>query len=545
MSLVVKVFLKEDIRRFSVPKNITFEELSGLLHKVFDVVTEEFKIEYQDDENDWIVASTDMELEEAKLTVSQKNQNILRLRLNSRTQKSVAENSQEPMAELIRQICTSFPAVNGYLPAMTQFLSQFKDKEHCCDTQQCKPVKHYYVQCNGCSAFPIEGTRYKCEMCDDFDFCSNCYGKVQHDASHSFTTIARPMKKRWLKKCKTEEKLEPKKNVNPVVTTTTTSTSTNDFNPASVVTDSVPKLNAQFLEDITIVDQTEVQPELMFGKIWKMKNSGSVAWPEGTRLAFVGGDSLGGPIKEGVVVPSVPADDEVEIAVDLQAPAKGGRYIGHWHLIDATGNPFGHRVWVDIVVPTVAQPKKIIPTEVLKPIPTEVLKPIPTEVLKPIPTEVLKPIPIEILKPIPTEVLKPIVDDIDDFVQVEKSPQTDKVKLADPKPIEKPVEKSMDVKPVEPRQIDRKLTDSIETKPTETKPTETKPTETKPTETKPTETKPIENPVEPKPVEGAKFSWPELLMKLSEMGFKDVKKNINLLKKHRGDLEKVVAELTS
>ncbi|KAI8344902.1 hypothetical protein EDC96DRAFT_328288 [Choanephora cucurbitarum] len=45
------------------------------------------------------------------------------------------------------------------------------------------------VICNGCYR-PIRGQRYLCETCDDFDLCSACKSRVNHDATHNFRYIA-------------------------------------------------------------------------------------------------------------------------------------------------------------------------------------------------------------------------------------------------------------------------------------------------------------------------------------------------------------------
>jgi len=39
------------------------------------------------------------------------------------------------------------------------------------------------------------------------------------------------------------------------------------------------------------------------------------------------------------------------------------------------------------------------------------------------------------------------------------------------------------------------------------------------------------------------INWTAALTQLSDMGFRDVKQNIALLKKHRGDIEKAISEL--
>ena len=51
-------------------------------------------------------------------------------------------------------------------------------------------VYHRGVECDGCGQAPIAGDRYKCSVCDNFDFCSTCEEKVKHD--HSFLKIKKP-----------------------------------------------------------------------------------------------------------------------------------------------------------------------------------------------------------------------------------------------------------------------------------------------------------------------------------------------------------------
>jgi next-to-BRCA1 protein 1 len=123
------------------------------------------------------------------------------------------------------------------------------------------------------------------------------------------------------------------------------------------------KLDARFVQDVTIFDGTEFGPGTEFTKIWRLRNSGSCAWPKLTQLVHVGGDSLGTtaavclPLPEEGLAP----DAEAEVSVDLVAPAKPGRYVSHWRLMSPTGQKFGHRVWVLIqVVPSDEQSPQML-----------------------------------------------------------------------------------------------------------------------------------------------------------------------------------------
>ncbi|XP_039600637.1 E3 ubiquitin-protein ligase HERC2 isoform X1 [Polypterus senegalus] len=54
------------------------------------------------------------------------------------------------------------------------------------------PSIHPGVRCDGCQMFPINGPRFKCRNCDDFDFCENCFKTRKHNARHTFGRINEP-----------------------------------------------------------------------------------------------------------------------------------------------------------------------------------------------------------------------------------------------------------------------------------------------------------------------------------------------------------------
>lgn len=50
------------------------------------------------------------------------------------------------------------------------------------------PYSHDGIGCNGCGLNPIKGARFKCKVCDHFDYCENCfYTKRNH--RHNFNRI--------------------------------------------------------------------------------------------------------------------------------------------------------------------------------------------------------------------------------------------------------------------------------------------------------------------------------------------------------------------
>ena len=119
--------------------------------------------------------------------------------------------------------------------------------------------------------------------------------------------------------------------------------------PTPEPTDGPCTFDAQFEEDVTIPDNTSLEPGTSFTKVWRVRNSGTCAWEEGTQLAFVEGERLDGP--DAVDVGSVEVDVTVDVGVELTAPDEPGTYRGDWRMESPDGTAFGDTVYVQIVVP--------------------------------------------------------------------------------------------------------------------------------------------------------------------------------------------------
>ncbi|CAL1541884.1 unnamed protein product [Lymnaea stagnalis] len=58
-------------------------------------------------------------------------------------------------------------------------------------------VRHPDVLCDGdCKSQSFEGLRWNCKECPDLNLCTYCYGRDQHDVTHSFWRINTPTSKR-------------------------------------------------------------------------------------------------------------------------------------------------------------------------------------------------------------------------------------------------------------------------------------------------------------------------------------------------------------
>lgn len=113
--------------------------------------------------------------------------------------------------------------------------------------------------------------------------------------------------------------------------------------------------HAEFLGDVTIVDNATLRPDESFRKTWRIQNAGNCSWTAAYHLVFVRGDQMGGP--DSVPLPALVAPGQsADISVDLAAPGAQGEYGGFWQLMTPGGTTFGMgpagsgNLWVQIRV---------------------------------------------------------------------------------------------------------------------------------------------------------------------------------------------------
>ena len=91
---------------------------------------------------------------------------------------------------------------------------------------------------------------------------------------------------------------------------------------------------ALFVKDVSIPDGTEFDPNETFTKTWQLKNIGTCTW-SGYTLVFDSGDSMGGPAS--TPISSVAPGQEINLSVNLNAPASAGSYRGYWRIKNNSG----------------------------------------------------------------------------------------------------------------------------------------------------------------------------------------------------------------
>lgn len=294
-------------------------------------------------------------------------------------------------------------------------------------------IRHVGIFCDGplCkgkdSQQYIIGTRYKCAMCNDKDFCGNCEASPRnhHNRSHPLIKIKIPIRNVSITALEGDE--------NGVLRATkgdkfafVHTTAPNAPSPIRTVADvkpsepvAIPKtekiqikdllaepieekikvedlkptpiqissqeLTAHYVRD-TIKDASIMTPSQKFVQVWTLRNPGPHAWPAGCVVSWVGGDHMfdlddSHPSSEADLVAAqrtnvvgrpVEVGEEIAFRVMLKAPKKEGTAISYWRLKAADGVIFGHRLWCHIKV--VAAPQ--LPNYTPSPSPAHVSPPV-------------------------------------------------------------------------------------------------------------------------------------------------------------------------
>ena len=98
--------------------------------------------------------------------------------------------------------------------------------------------------------------------------------------------------------------------------------------------------SAQFIRDVTVMDDTAFAPDTTFVKTWRIKNTGSCSWSQDYNLEFVAGNVMGA--KQSIPLPSkVGPGQTLDISVSMKSPTNKGNYRGDWMLSSPNGVRFG------------------------------------------------------------------------------------------------------------------------------------------------------------------------------------------------------------
>lgn len=115
---------------------------------------------------------------------------------------------------------------------------------------------------------------------------------------------------------------------------------------------------AGFEKDVTIPDNTILDPGEKFTKTWRLRNDGTCTWNSSYAIVFDHGDAMGGPASASLTSEAVTPGATVDVSLELTAPEAPGTYQGYWKLRNPAGQVFGlgtegdKDFWVKIKIPT-------------------------------------------------------------------------------------------------------------------------------------------------------------------------------------------------
>lgn len=124
---------------------------------------------------------------------------------------------------------------------------------------------------------------------------------------------------------------------------------------------------ASFVEDVTIPDNTIIEPNTNFTKTWRVKNTGTCIWNPEYTLAYYSGEQMGGLIP----IPLTPTQpgETTDISIELTAPDIEGSHQGNFVIKNPAGLVMqvdqDSRLWVIVSVSqtTEAQPAETAPAD--------------------------------------------------------------------------------------------------------------------------------------------------------------------------------------
>ena len=115
----------------------------------------------------------------------------------------------------------------------------------------------------------------------------------------------------------------------------------------------------------SIADDTIFAPGQTFTMTWTLKNSGTSTWTAGYMLRYYSGETFGAP-KEIPIGREVLPGGEIDISIQMKAPAIPGSYRSDWVMSSENRGNFKEPVYLKIKVAAPATPT---PTPTLTPTP--------------------------------------------------------------------------------------------------------------------------------------------------------------------------------
>ena len=105
----------------------------------------------------------------------------------------------------------------------------------------------------------------------------------------------------------------------------------------------------EFVADITIPDNTAMDPGQSFTKTWRLRNSGTCNWSAAYAVGLTDGAPMGGPASVPLLAEVAP-NGTIDVSIELTAPTSNGSFRGNYRIRNAEDSPFGTLFYVQILV---------------------------------------------------------------------------------------------------------------------------------------------------------------------------------------------------
>jgi len=123
---------------------------------------------------------------------------------------------------------------------------------------------------------------------------------------------------------------------------------------------SAPRIGANFVRDVNILDGAPASAGALLHKTWELKNVGNVAWPDDTRVVFVGGALRPAADMSQPTIGTTGVGESAQVSVIVRVPEEatiGATLRGHYRLTSAACGRFGHNFWIQVrIVASSLQP---------------------------------------------------------------------------------------------------------------------------------------------------------------------------------------------
>jgi hypothetical protein len=106
---------------------------------------------------------------------------------------------------------------------------------------------------------------------------------------------------------------------------------------------------AAYVADVTIPDNTVLNPGQAFTKIWRLQNSGGCTWVSAYQFTFIADNPMGAPASVAISGNVAPGS-LYDVSVPMVAPGAPGAYKSTWQMRNAAGQFFGSLPFVQIIV---------------------------------------------------------------------------------------------------------------------------------------------------------------------------------------------------